>query len=267
MQDLKDTIFKNLNGKAAEAVIITESNGIIAGTDRANQVADQMRLTVTRIVKEGSCVNKGDIIAAVQGDVKQVITGEERLMGCISKPSGVATSAHQFIRAAAGKSRIVSGAWKKMPMELKEMIRAAVLTGGAHIRICDEPFIYLDKNYISVFGGIPETLEGVSHLRGYLKVIQLKGKYKDIGSEAEEAARLGADILFVDTGNVADIHSVVERLNEAGKRERVQIAFGGGVQIEDMDEIKGLDVDILDIGQAIIDAPLLDLKYEVKTIG
>jgi len=266
MQDLRDNIFRNLKAKVAEAVIITESNGIVAGTNRASQVAQQMGLTVTRIAKEGSCVKKGDIITAVQGDVQQVITGEERLMGCISKPSGVATSAHQFIRAAAGKPRIVSGAWKKMPMELKETIRAAVLTGGARIRICDDPFIYLDKNYISVFGGIQETLAGVAHLRGYLKVIQLKGKYKNIGSEATEAAELGADVLFIDTGNVADIHSVIESITAAGQRGRVQIAFGGGVKIEDIDAIKGLDVDILDIGQAIIDAPLLDLKYEVKTI-
>ena len=131
MQDLRDDIFRNLKGRVTDAIIIADSDGIIAGTDRANQVAQQLSLTVTHIAKEGSCVRGGDIITAVQGDVKQVIIGEERLMGCISKPSGVATSAHKFIRAAAGKPRIVSGAWKKMPMELKEAIRAAVLTGGA----------------------------------------------------------------------------------------------------------------------------------------
>jgi len=267
MQDLRDNIFRNLKGKIAEAVIIADSNGIIAGTERAIQVAKQLGLTVTHMVNEGSYVEKGDIIMTVQGTVKQVIIGEEQLMGCISKPSGVATSAHQFIRATAGKPRIVSGAWKKMPIELKETIRAAVLTGGAHVRICDDPFIYLDKNYISVFGGIEETLAGVTHLHGYLKVLQLKGTYKDIGSEAREAAQLGADILFIDTGNVADIQSVVECIAAAGQRSRVQIAFGGGVKIEDIDEIRGLDVDILDIGQAIIDAPLLDLKYEARTIG
>ena len=266
MQDIRDDIFRAFKGKAAEGVIFAESNGIIAGTDRAIRVAQQLGLTVSHIAKEGSWIKKGDIITVVQGDVKQVIIAEEQLIGCISKPSGVATSAQQFVRAAAGRPRIVSGAWKKMPLELKETIRAAVLTGGASIRMCDDPFIYLDKNYISVFGGIQETLEGVAHLRGYLKVIQLKGKYKDIGSEAKDAARIGADVLFIDTGNVADIRSVVRNINEAGKREQVQIAFGGGVKIEDIDELKGLDVDILDIGQAIIDAPLLDLKYEVKPL-
>ena len=267
MQDLRDNIFRNLNGKIAEAAIIAESNGIIAGIESAIQVAKQLELTVTRMVNEGRYVKNGDIIMIVQGTVKQVIIGEDQLMGCIGKPSGVATSAHRFIRAVNGKPRIVSGAWKKMPIELKEMIRAAVLTGGACIRICDDPFIYLDKNYISVFGGIQETLTGVKHLHGYVKVIQLKGTYKEIGSEAKEAVQQGADILFIDTGNIADIHSVIESITAAGQRDRVQIAFGGGVKIEDIDELRGLDVDILDIGQAIIDAPLLDLKYEAKTIG
>jgi nicotinate-nucleotide pyrophosphorylase (carboxylating) len=99
-----------------------------------------------------------------------------------------------------------------------------------------------------------------------LKVIQLRGRYEDIGLEAREAARLDADILFIDTGDMNDIDIVAREIRKMGLREKVEIAFGGAVTLEEMDIIKTLDVDILDIGRAIVDAPLLDLKYEVQRI-
>ena len=266
MEDLRDQILQSLNGKKAGAFVVADGGGVIAGTDRARCEAEGLGLSVRKILPEGSIVKQGEVIADFQGNIKNVIMGEDRLIGHISKPSGIATAAHRFIKAAGDRPRIVSGAWKKMPLELKEIIRRAVITGGAFIRISAEPFIYLDKNYIEVFGGIEESVKAVSHLEGYLKVVQLKGKYKDIGAEAEQAVKVGAEILFIDTGDMNDINNVIERIQKMGMRDKVQIAFGGDVNLEEMNMIKALNVDILDIGKAILDAPLLDLKYEVRRI-
>jgi nicotinate-nucleotide pyrophosphorylase (carboxylating) len=41
------------------------------------------------------------------------------------------------------------------------------------------------------------------------------------------------------------------------------LAFGGGVQLTDIDRLRGLDVDIVDVGRAIVDAPLLDMRFQV----
>ena len=50
---------------------------------------------------------------------------------------------------------------------------------------------------------------------------------------------------------------------ELGLRNKVSIAFGGGVRLEQIDELKALGVDILDIGREIVDAPLLDMRVEL----
>ena len=151
-----------------------------------------------------------------------------------------------------------------MPFEIKESIRNAVLVGGAFIRIADEPFIYLDKNYVAAFGGIGKCLGAVAHLKNHLKAVQLKGIYNNIDDEALEAVTLGADILFIDTGNMDDLNKVSARIKKAGRRNRIEIAFGGDIRLEEVEKLKNIDVDILDVGRAIIDAPLLDLKYGVK---
>ena len=264
MQDLRDKILGNFAKKTINAFMISNEKGIIAGTTETKKKAESLDLTVHYLVDEGSQVEKGITIAKFQGDARQLVIAEDVLLGLIGKPSGIATAAYKFTKAAGGRFRIVSGAWKKMPLVLKQTIRNAVITGGAHIRMSDNPFIYLDKNYVEIFGGITESLNAVAHLKGYLKVVQLKGRYKDIGLEAQEAVQCNADILFVDTGNHSDIKKVADGIRQLGLRDKAAIAFGGDIRLEDISELKSMDVDILDIGRKIIDAPLLDIRYEIE---
>jgi nicotinate-nucleotide pyrophosphorylase (carboxylating) len=127
---------------------------------------------------------------------------------------------------------VVSGGWKKMPAALKDMIRAAVSTGGGQPRILPGPFAYLDKTYVDLLGGIRESLAAVAHLPDLAKVVQVKGRHGEVG-------------------------------DEACLRSRVQVAFGGGVTLDDVDALRSLDVDIVDVGRQIVDAPLLDMRLDV----
>jgi len=189
--------------------------------------------------------------------------GEDILIGIIAKASGVATAARKAVNVARGKTRVVCGAWKKMPIEIKDLLREAILIGGVGIRLVDKPFIYIDKNYVRMFGGIRQALEAVKYLYDRVKAVQVRGEFKDITEEALEALRYGADIIMVDTGNIKDLERVCKTLEKAGLRNNVQIAFGGNVKIEQVPEIAEKGADIVDIGKEIIDAPLLDLKLDV----
>jgi nicotinate-nucleotide pyrophosphorylase (carboxylating) len=119
-----------------------------------------------------------------------------------------------------------------------------------------------------MLGGVLESLRAVADMNGHLRVIQLKGLAGDIAQGALEAVENGADIVFIDSGDHDDLKRVGEKLRESGLRKRVRIAFGGGIRLEDIEELKSLDVDILDIGRQIVDAPLLDMRLEVvETYG
>jgi nicotinate-nucleotide pyrophosphorylase (carboxylating) len=114
-----------------------------------------------------------------------------------------------------------------------------------------------------MLGDIEKSLQTVSHLSDHKKAIQIKGTRRDIHLEAVEAALYGADFIFIDSGNPGDIKAVSEALLKEGLRRKVKVAFGGNVKIRDIERLKAMDVDILDIGKEIIDAPLLDLKMEI----
>ncbi len=266
MHDIRDEILASVVHRKITASILADDGGILAETAIVAAEAENLGLNLLAILSEGTMVGEGDEIARFYGSPKQVVMAEEVLIGLMAKPSGMASVARRFVEKAGKRLDIVCGAWKKLPLTQKESIRRSVVVGGAYYRISREPFVYLDKNYVQMLGGIKASLEAVSNLEDRVKVVQLKGRYKEIEAEACDAVACGASILSIDTGCRNDVKKVVGKLVERGLREKVSIAFSGGVSLEDMDELKTLDIDILDIGRKILDAPLLDMRLEVTRI-
>ncbi|MEW6622328.1 MAG: quinolinate phosphoribosyl transferase [Bacillota bacterium] len=266
VSDIRDILFEKIRNKKITAKILVEKEGIIAGTTKAGEKLEGLGLSISFLATEGLIVSPGMEVARFTGTPKEITSAEDIVIGNLTKASGIATAAHRAVDLASGRIRIVSGAWKKMPIEIKEMVREAVKTGGASFRITDDPFVYLDKNYVRIFGGIKATLEAVSKLSGYTKVIQLRGETAAISEEAEQAVLGGADILMVDTGCLEDALQVINKLKSMSVRDKKLLAFAGGINIADIPVYCEHGFDILDIGVQIIDAPLLDMKMDVISI-
>ncbi len=264
--DLRDEIFKSIADKKVTAGLYADDSGIVVGIPDFLNTAEELGISVINTVDDASSIEAGQLIATFQGSPKQIAKAEEKLIGMLAKPSGIATRTKQFVDAAEGKVRIVSGAWKKMPMVLKHVIRHSIRSAGADFRISRVNFVYLDKNFIRMLGGIKQTLRATAHIEDHEKVIQIKGHYQDISQEAIEAATHGAAIIFIDTGRPEDITKVSDALRELKLRDNIVIAYSGNIKISDIPHLRELDVDRLDIGRAIVDAPLLDMKLDVISI-
>lgn len=259
--DIREQIFASLASRRFKATVTTCQAGVISGVAAAAEEADRHGLVVEGAASEGAALDPGGEVLTLSGPAIAIARGEERLMGLMCKPSGIATAARQAVELAkaAGGVRVVSGAWKKMPPEWKGPVRQAVQSGGLASRILDEPFIYLDKNYVRMLGGIQPTLDAVQGLAG-TKVIQVRGYEADIATETSLACRSGAGVIMVDTGRREDLTAAV---HVARKFPGVQVAFAGGIRLLDIPALAELGAHILDIGAAILDAPLLDLRFDV----
>ena len=259
--DIRDRIFHNVSDLQCTAVILAEDSGVLSGVSLLRQSAKDIGIRILHVMDEGAEITSGTELARFICSPKELAEAEDSFIGTLAKASGIATAARSFSRCA-GNVRIVSGAWKKQPPEIKDLVRRSVVTGGAHFRVTDDPMIYLDKNYTAVLGGIGSALQAVSDLPGK-KVIQIKGRWcnHNIVQEALEAMDNGADIIYVDTGRLDDLSSVSSVLREKGFSG--SIVFGGGVTYEAIPEIIRLGADIIGVGRKIIDAPLLDMKLEV----
>jgi nicotinate-nucleotide pyrophosphorylase (carboxylating) len=266
-RDLRDVIFENVKSKEVKASIRAKGEGIVSGIVEMLEAAKKLGLYVLSHVPEGTRVMSGDVIAVLMGTPKQVTLAEDFLVGLIAKPSGIATAARKAVELSQGKVTVVSGAWKKMPFQIKDLIRKALMVGGVKIRISEEPFIYLDKNYIRIFGSIEKAMECAMNIKNRVKVVHIIGETDSIENEAVKAAECGADIIFVDTGDITDLEKVAEAITDRGLRQRIKIAFGGSIKLEDIPKLCEKDVDILDVGRAILDAPMLDISFDVHYSG
>jgi nicotinate-nucleotide pyrophosphorylase (carboxylating) len=266
-QDLRDIIFEGMEDKEVTASIRVKEEGIVSGITEMVEMAKKLGLDIVFHVPEGTKVTSGDVVAIVRGTPKQVVIAEDFLIGLIAKPSGIATAARKALELSQGKVTVVSGAWKKMPFQIKDLIRKALMVGGVKVRISEEPFLYLDKNYIRIFGGIEKAMEYTKNIKDRIRVVQIRGETDSIENEAVKAAECGANIIFVDTGNIIDLERVARILTDKGLRQRVKLAFGGSIKLEDIPKLREKDVDILDIGRAILDAPMLDMSFDVYNSG
>lgn len=264
MEDIRDTIFKDIAGKEFRALLIPERDGCLSGVEEAKRLTEEIGAVLHLFLNEGDGVKAGGPIGEVTATPKIMAMAEERIIGTLSKFSGVATASQKAVKLAQGKIRIVSGSWKKMPPAIKNGIRQAIVTGGASFRISGTPMVYLDKNYIRMLGSIPAALKTVRGCTDLAKVIQIKGKDCSIEEETVQAVENGCNILMVDTGNLEDVVRCTKKVEGMGRRGQLQIAFAGGVKLDDIPKFFDYGIDMLCIGKEIVDAPLLDIKMDVE---
>lgn len=263
MQDIRDIIFKEISDERFKALISTEKDGCLSGVEEAEKAAAEIGVTIKLFHNEGARIKAGEVICEIVGTPKQITIAEDKIMGCLCKYSGIATAAHKAAELADGKCRIVSGSLKKMPSEIKMSIRKAIESGGASCRISTTPMVYLDKNYIKMLGSIPRALKSVEILTELTKVIQIKGQQLSIEEETRQALENSCNILMVDTGDLQDLEKCINVAEKLEKRNDVQIAFSGGVKLDQIPIICEYNIDAICIGKGIVDALLLDMKLDV----
>ena len=264
--DIRDRIFREHLKRVITGAIVVEASGVVSGIQRARNVMKALGLRFSSELHDGSTVHQEQEIARVTGPPPQIAMAEERVIGIFSKTSGVASAAHHALQKVSGRCEVVSGGWKKMPYEIKETLRQAVVDGGIRARISEEPFVYLDKNHVRILGGVYEAVRAAVPLNRVI-VVQIRGETRSVEDEAVEAVEEGANIVMVDTGRREHLNAVIHALKAKGLRPSVRIAFAGGVTLNDLDALAQMDIDIIDIGYASLDAPSLPMRFDVVEVS
>jgi nicotinate-nucleotide pyrophosphorylase (carboxylating) len=262
--DLREFLFKPLEGRHFRFSIKARERGILSGEAGMRALSEEIGLEIVSLLPEGSALLPGTVVLEAIGSAEKVACAEEMLLGAIGKPSGVASSAAAMV-ARSGRTKVVCGAWKKVSSAVRAELRRAIATGGAGTRIADQPFVYLDKNYVRMLGSVGKAVERAKSFDpNRLVVVQLRGEVQPIVAEATAAVASGAGIVMIDTGCLEDLRAAARAAESGNWRDTVQLAFGGGVTLENIADVKAAGADIVDVGRAIIDAPMLDFSLDVE---
>ena len=245
---LKNNIKKKVN-------LITNQTAIIGGLEFAKQtfilIDNKIKFTVRK--KEGSLIKKGDIVAIIEGNIKNILTAERVALNFVSHISGIATKTNQFVKKVEKKTKICCT--RKTIPNLRVIQKYAVKLGGGtnhRFNLSDE---YLIKdNHIGASKNFEEIIK---------KAIKEK-KEKKITVEVDNLNQLKKikglkfnRILFdnMKPNNLKNGIKLVKKLYET--------EASGGITLKNIKKIAATGVDRISVGSITHSAPAIDLKLEI----
>ncbi|MGI9163121.1 MAG: hypothetical protein ACR2JI_09415 [Mycobacterium sp.] len=256
---LTDRLLAGVTG-IRRAVITPTEDGVVAGTDALRELAADSRFGDCEVrCSDGQSVAAGEVLAEIIGTAIELAAAEDAVLGPLGFAGGVARRCHDIVESAPMGLRIVCGGWKKLPAALKPLLRAGLDAGGVGSRLVDGDFVYIDKNVVRLLGGVPQAVAAGALLDNGRFAVQV-----DSPDGALAAVHAGAGIIMDDTGDLSVLASIDTALRECGMRDDVVLAFAGGVRPEQLSQIRECGADVVDLGRAIIDAPLWDLHLVVQ---
>jgi nicotinate-nucleotide pyrophosphorylase (carboxylating) len=242
----------------ATATLSAREAGVIAGLPLAREVFRQLGdgVSIDPQVADGAVVTKGDIVAVVSGNARQLLAGERTALNFLNHLSGIAAHTHKFVEAVAGTGAQICDTRKTTP-GLRAFEKYAVRCGGgANHRYALSDAILIKDNHIAVAGGAGEAYRAARAAAGHLVAIEIEVTTLD---ELAEVLDAGATIVMLDNMDNQLLRAAVKLT--AG---RARLEASGGVTLERVRGIAETGVDYISSSQITMGARPLDLGLDVE---
>ena len=245
---LNDNIKKKLK-------LITNQNGVIGGLEFAKQtfklIDKKIKFDIKK--KEGSAIKKGNVIATIEGNIRNILTGERVALNFLSHISGIATKTNQFVKKVGKKSKICCT--RKTIPNLRVIQKYAVKLGGGtnhRFNLSDE---YLIKdNHISTNQNLTNIVK---------KAIKNK-KGKKITVEVDNLNQLKQIIgLKFDRILFDNMSPKILRIGTKLSKKFYETEASGGVTLKNVQKIAATGVDRISVGTITHSTVAIDLKMEI----
>ncbi|MEG0778155.1 MAG: carboxylating nicotinate-nucleotide diphosphorylase, partial [Oscillospiraceae bacterium] len=219
----------------SEGAFIAKESGVVCGIDIAARVFALVDWDIkfSPQKKDGDKVERGDIIAKVEGTSRGILTGERVALNLMQRLSGTATATAAAVAAVAGTSTRIIDTRKSTP-GLRALEKYAVRTGGGRnhrFNLADG--ILIKDNHIAAAGGITAAVSAAKAGAPHVMKIEVETETAD---EVREALEAGADIIMLDnmstdemTAAVAQIagRAITEASGNMGERDLLAVAKTG----------------------------------------
>lgn len=236
----------------SSAKIVAKARGVLAGQAYAKEVFAILDKDIiyTEEKKDGDTVQSGDIIAAIQGRTRAILTGERLALNILQRLSGIATLTRSFVDAAAGtKVRILDTRKTTPGMRMMEKY-AVTMGGGFNHRGNLTEMALIKENHIAVAGTIRMAVEMVRKASD----VPVEVEVRNI-KELEEALAAKADRIMLDNWNTASMGSAV-----AAAGGQVPLEASGDMTVERVREVAATGVDLISVGSLTHSAKALDMS-------
>lgn len=236
--------------------LICKEKGIIAGLhvfERVFKLLDQSA-EAEFYCQDGDAVEKGQLMGAVKGDVRVLLSGERVALNYLQRMSGIATYTHAAAKLLRGTKIKLLDTRKTTPnMRIFEKY-AVRMGGGYNHRYNLSDGVLLKDNHIGAAGSVTKAVEMAKAYAPFVRKIEVEAETLDMVREAVDA---GADIIMLDNMTEEEMKEAVRII---GNRARTECS--GNVTRENIKNLADLGVDYISSGALTHSAPILDISLK-----
>ncbi|MDD2268502.1 MAG: carboxylating nicotinate-nucleotide diphosphorylase [Eubacteriales bacterium] len=245
-------------GRLASGKFIAKEAGVICGMDvvaRTFFLADD-KIRFEAFVKDGDRVEKGDVIAEINGPAAGILVGERTALNLLQRMSGIATRTAEAVEKIKRTKAKIADTRKTMPM-LRVFDKFAVrVGGGSNHRFNLADGILIKDNHIAASGSITAAVNAAKQGAPHTLKVEVEVETFEQLNEALEA---GADIIMLDNMTNEMMKKAVEIT--AG---RAKLEASGNMGEKDLREVAETGVDIISIGALTHSVKALDISLKLK---
>jgi len=243
------------------AQIVAKEPLVVAGVDPVltTFAAVDPGLRVTVLAAEGSVVDQGGVLFAMEGATRSVLTAERTALNFLGHLSGVATLTRRFVRAVEGTGATVIDTRKTTP-GWRALEKAAVRAGGgSNHRAGLYDMVLVKDNHAAAAGGVAEAARRTIKMAAGRFPVEVEVSNLE---ELDAVLPLGADRLLLDNMTPAELSAAVARAT-GFDGERPELEASGNVTLETVHDVAMTGVDLISVGALTHSAPSADVSLRV----
>ena len=234
--------------------IVANQNGMIGGIEFAKSTFkifdNKVQFHIKK--KDGSQVKRGQIIAMIKGNSKNILICERVALNFLSHISGIASYTNKFVKLARGKSKICCT--RKTIPNLRVIQKYAVKLGGGtnhRFNLSDE-FLIKDNHIAS------------SDLKFLVQKAIKNKKGKKITVEVDNLKQLKS-IVGIKFNTVLFDNMKIKNLKLGVKlaKKYYETEASGNITLKNIKSVAATGVDRISVGSITHSAPAMDFKLEI----
>jgi nicotinate-nucleotide pyrophosphorylase (carboxylating) len=250
----------------AKASVLAKESGVVAGTEEAKILAENLGLRTRTLVTDGDQVKDGQVLIRISGDARTILSAERTLLNIMSRMSGIATATSKVtekLRKAHLRTKVACTR-KTAPGLLYFDKKAAWIGGGDTHRLHLDDLILIKDNHIKAVGTIGKAVKEAREKASFAKKIEVEvASAKD----ALIAADAGADIIMFDNLSPEGIREAIRFLKKEGFGGKLILEASGRITEDNVVEFASTGVDVVSLGEITDSSKALDLSLEIMVVG
>jgi nicotinate-nucleotide pyrophosphorylase (carboxylating) len=242
----------------AHGRFIAKQHGVIAGLELTEYIFSQLTDDIKLSLKfnDGDAVDKGDIVAEIDGPSGRILTGERTTLNFMQRMSGIASKTRLYVDAVGHTSAKILDTRKTVPGH-RYLDKWAVRLGGGqnHRMRLDDRFL-IKENHITVAGSVSNAIQACLDFKAR-RLIKA-----DIEIEVQDLIQLdevldygGVEYIMLDNMTTDDMKKAVEKVDRS-----VLLEASGNVTLHTVKNIAETGVDFISVGALTHSVEALDIS-------